>query len=60
MRKPVGPYWKAAVAPTFEHERVVYDSVDELLRFFAAKACCLSDVAYQRRLSWRLKRTLSY
>ena len=50
MRKPVEPYREAAVALTFEHERVVYDPEEELLRFFAAEdvllvRCAISKAA---------------
>src|SRR5215469_13919928 len=31
----VGPYREAAMALTFEPERIVYDTEEELLRFFA-------------------------
>ena len=41
MRKPVGPYREAAVALTFEHERVVYDPEEELLRFSAVEGVLL-------------------
>jgi hypothetical protein len=41
MRKPVGPYREAAVALTFENERVVYDPEEELLCFFAAEGVLL-------------------
>jgi Protein of unknown function (DUF1488) len=37
IRKPVGPYREAAVALTFEHERVVYNPEEELLRFSAVE-----------------------
>src|SRR5215471_4645226 len=41
VRKPIGPYREAAVALIFENERVVYDSDEDLLRFFAAEGVCL-------------------
>jgi hypothetical protein len=41
MRKPVGPYREAAMALTFENERVVYDPEDELLCFRTAEGVLL-------------------
>jgi len=41
MGKPVGPCREATVALIFENERVVYDSEEELLRFFAAEGMTL-------------------
>ena len=38
---PVQPYREAAVALTFEQERVVYDPEEELLHFFAAEGVLL-------------------
>jgi Protein of unknown function (DUF1488) len=37
----LGPYREAAVALTFENERVVYDPEDELVRFFATEGALL-------------------
>jgi hypothetical protein len=41
MRKPVGPYREAAVALTFENDRVVYDPEEELLRLSGAEGVLL-------------------